>query len=126
MRIYLASRYEDRPTMLRWAETLTRMGHEITSRWIFGSHEITPDATSDESLRRFAEEDLSDLEACAVFIFHSPTAYHRTGRGGRHVELGIALARGKRIYGIGARENVFHYLPEVQWLTIDELWKILS
>ena len=35
------------------------------------------------------------------------------GRGGRHVEFGMAYAMGKSIIVIGDRENVFHSLPGV-------------
>jgi hypothetical protein len=31
--------------------------------------------------------------------------------GGKHVELGIALALGKQIVVLGRRENIFHYHP---------------
>lgn len=36
-------------------------------------------------------------------------------RGGRHVEYGIALARGVRVIVVGFRENIFHWLPQVEF-----------
>lgn len=33
--------------------------------------------------------------------------------GGKHVELGIALALNKKIVVLGRKENIFHYHPEV-------------
>jgi hypothetical protein len=39
------------------------------------------------------------------------------GKGGRHVEFGLAVAAGKRLVVIGPRENVFHCLPGVSVVT---------
>ena len=114
MKVYLASRYSDRLTMIAWRETLRRLGAEVTSRWINGGHEIERDAQGDEDRRRFAEEDMEDVRAADVVIVHSPREFFRTGRGGRHVEFGYALALGKRIILVGERENVFHWRVGVE------------
>lgn len=37
-----------------------------------------------------------------------------SGRGGRHVELGYALALDKSIWLVGRREHIFHSLPQVK------------
>ena len=37
-----------------------------------------------------------------------------SGRGGRHVEFGIAVAQGMYLIVVGRRENVFHHLPDVR------------
>lgn len=85
----------------------------VTARWINGGHEISADAGSDEQRRRFAEEDMEDLRAADVMILHNPRACHRTGRGGRHVETGLALAHGIPVILVGEQENVFHWCSEV-------------
>ena len=113
-KVYLASRYKDRPTMLRWKTELECVGYKVTSRWINGSHEITTDATGDEDRQRFAKEDLADVVAAGIFLCHSDRSFFRSGRGGRHVEFGVAVATGKRIIMVGERENVFHWLPGVE------------
>lgn len=112
--VYLASRYEDRPRMQEWKERLEDKGFFVSSRWINGSHEIISDAKGDEDRRRFAEEDLADLLAADIFLCHSDPSFFRSGRGGRHVEFGMAVATGKRILLVGERENVFHWLPGVE------------
>lgn len=38
----------------------------------------------------------------------------KASRGGRHVEFGLAVGRGKRCIVVGPRENVFHLLPTVE------------
>jgi hypothetical protein len=54
------------------------------------------------------------MRADAVIIFTEiPNTVLATG--GRHVEFGLALAHGKRVFVVGPRENVFHYLlPDSQ------------
>lgn len=112
--VYLASRYEDRPRMQEWKAQLEAAGYVVSSRWINGSHEINEDDKGDEERRRFAEEDLADLLAAGIFLCHSDRSFFRSGRGGRHVEFGVAIATGKRILMVGERENVFHWLPRVE------------
>lgn len=98
MKVYLAARYADASLMRLWRTELEAAGHTVTSRWINGGQR-----------RRFAEEDLEDLRAASVVILHNPRAVHRTGRGGRHVELGIALSDGIPVILVGERDNVFHW-----------------
>lgn len=114
MKIYLAARYSRRFEMQDYRETLIKAGHEITSRWIEGGHEITLDPEDPGNIR-FAIEDWSDLiDADLVIHFSDEPDAKTRGRGGRHVELGIALALGKPIILVGRRENVFHYLPQIR------------
>lgn len=111
MIFYLASRYQDHPLMRDWRIEIERHGWLVSSRWIDGDHEIT--GTDDENeRRRFAAEDMEDVQRANVVIVRSDPAFFRTGRGGRHVELGLALAWRKRIILVGERENVFHWLME--------------
>lgn len=46
-------------------------------------------------------------------------------RGGRHVECGIGLATGARIIVVGYRENIFHWLPRVEFCESWEAAKVL-
>lgn len=112
MRVYLAARYQEHPTMRQWRDLLAGHGIAVTSRWIEGQHEITADADSDAQRARFALEDLQDVRAASWLVMYSPRDHFRTGRGGRHVEVGVALALRIPIILVGERENVFHYLIE--------------
>jgi hypothetical protein len=64
---------------------------------------------------KFAEDDLADVEACDMLIAFTepPRAAGGRNRGGRHVELGIAIGQGKLIAIVGPRENLFCWLPEI-------------
>lgn len=105
--VYIAARYDDRLEMVEWANALKAMGHEVSSRWLDGSHDV---ANSDDDRERFAQEDYEDVAFSEVVLVNSPRSRFGTGRGGRHVEFGIALAARHKIILIGERENVFHWL----------------
>jgi len=137
-RIYLAARYSRYPEMQGYARQLEDVGFKVTSRWIYGGHD-TVDANSEADKTRFAQEDLDDLlDAHTVVSFtEDPDApVQGRGRGGRHTEFGVALGSHvidqglhpvrQRLVVIGYRENVFHWLPQVQWFkTWDEFFQTL-
>src|SRR3990167_4827650 len=83
-----------------------RGGHLVVSRWIWGGHR-------EPGLEReMAEEDIQDLvKADTMIQFTGPVR-----QGGRHVEFGYAIGSSfiNRLILIGERENVFHYLKNVE------------
>lgn len=119
MKIYLASRYIRREEMVGYAAELRVIGHEITSRWINGGHQIPHGlghGVDVDFARRFANEDVEDIIAADCLIAFTETEGDGyTGRGGRHVEFGLGLAMYKEIVVVGYRENVFCYLPQVHY-----------
>lgn len=121
--LYLAARYGRRAELQEVAARLRDFGHVITSRWINGGHDLVDDASRAfaTASARFAEEDWVDLVAADVFIAftEAPGAPGR-GRGGRHVELGAALALRKTVIVVGPRENIFAFLPQVIWFGTTE------
>jgi hypothetical protein len=97
---------------------LKAMGHTITSRWIKpDTDHLVPIGLSaqaaDAERERFAREDLEDVIACdaMVSLMEEPRT---NSRGGRHVEFGMGLALGKKMFIIGPRETVFHHLRGVR------------
>ena len=119
MKIYLAARYTRYPELQGYRADLEGAGHTVTSRWINGNHQITDAGLSaqakEEERIRFAQEDRDDLEAADCVISFTEVPRTTATRGGRHVELGMALAHQKRVIVVGHRENVFHCLPEVEF-----------
>jgi len=115
LKIYIAGRYGRRKELAECAEELRAIGHSITSRWLTGIHDALDEKPSIEEARRFALEDLEDLNAADILLAftEAPGETQGRARGGRHVELGYAIAKGKPICIIGHRENVFCSLPEV-------------
>lgn len=118
MKIYLASRYSRYQEMQEIRDILIAAGHAVTSRWIDGAHQINDDGWSDEKklkeYRRFAAEDLEDLQKADLLLSFTEQPGPSSSLGGRHVEFGLSLGSKKSII-IGPRENVFHYLAQVDW-----------
>lgn len=114
LKIYLAAPFADRPKMEQVANRLKAAGHEVVARWVYGGEEGLTRAA-------IAALDLDDVDACDTLVsFTFPRGTLSTG-GGRHVEFGYALARGKRLIVIGERENVFHHYFGVEcYATLDE------
>jgi hypothetical protein len=118
-KFYLAARYSRNAEMRACRDDLAALGYEVTSRWIdlhagrvpvsFGIAELKSDP---DGCRPYAIADVDDLEAAdAVLSF---TSADGGGKGGRHIEFGLALGLGKRLVIIGPCENVFHTLPQVE------------
>lgn len=131
MRIYLAARYSRREELCGYREQLRAMGHDVRSRWLDGKHQISDSGNligdHGEALveaggeaaallrAKFAQDDFEDVTGADVVISFTEPPRSKANRGGRHVEFGIALAGGKRILVVGHRENIFHWLPHVEF-----------
>jgi len=110
--VFLSARYARRHELRRYRDDLLRLGFRVASRWIDGEDEDGPAGPSHDDARRWLEMDLVDLaQAQVVVCFSEDPAAPPTGagRGGRHVELGMALEAGKEVLLVGPRENLFHW-----------------
>lgn len=131
MRIYLAARYSRREELLGVRDVVEAMGGVVTSRWLNGDHQLsdtgTPIGENGEALvengdgdraaalrAKFAQDDYDDVMSAQTLIAFTEEPRTSNSRGGRHVELGLALAWRKRVIVVGPRENVFCWLPEVE------------
>lgn len=118
--VYLASRYSRWDEMRGVRDVLTALcGVEVTSRWIDHHGGALPTSIPADALNadpgsctQYAVADWDDLaKSDTVISFTCGSG----GKGGRHVEFGIALALGKRCIVVGPREHVFHTMPQVEW-----------
>lgn len=122
LRLYIASRYGRHKEMSEYAATLREIGYDVHAEWITGIHDGAPDV--DCALIDVAEVRAADV---LVSFTEAPGPAQGRGRGGRHVEFGIAFALGKRCIVVGYRENVFHHHPDVEfYATFEELIEVLS
>lgn len=117
--IYLAARYSRRDELCGCRRDLVRSGYPVTSRWLDKTHEMSREVWADERKRdellaSFCREDLEDIDRCLLFVAFTEVPESGYSRGGRHVELGYALASGKKVVLVGPRENVFCYDPRVE------------
>lgn len=133
MKIYLAARYSRREELARYRKQLEELGHIVQARWLNGAHQLTDDGTpigdkgealvedrfqTTEGARlreKFALDDWEDVNAAELVISFTEPPRSKANRGGRHVEYGIALANRSRVIVVGHRENIFHWLPVVEF-----------
>lgn len=115
-RAYLAARYSRREEMLGHLPALGMVGLTVRSTWLHGSHESDASAIAldPDLLGTLAAEDFREVVAASVFITFTEGPEVGFTSGGRHVEMGIALAASLRCIVIGPRENVFHHLSAVE------------
>ncbi len=102
--VYIAAPYPEREAARRVMLLLEHCGVTVTSRWL-----REPDILCDGDARK----DLLDVAAADVLVALNPEAWCSSGTGGRHVELGYALACGKAIVLVGERSNIFHHLDDL-------------
>lgn len=155
MKIYLAARYSRREELVGYRKQLQELGHTVQARWLNGEHQLANDGTpigeSGESLiegtlrsgerlseheqserasklrTQFALDDWEDVNAAELVISFTEPPRSKANRGGRHVEYGIALANKVRVMVVGHRENIFHWLPCVEFFpTWDEALVVVS
>ena len=108
--VYFAARYLHREELNGYRSELEALGIVVTSRWL-ATEPRTLSEYGDEDWRNLGLIDQEDvLSADALVCFTEPPG--EAGSGGRHVELGMALAR--RVIVVGRREHIFHHLPEVE------------
>lgn len=118
VRIYIAAPYQLKDEGLALRRRLLLLGAFVTSRWLL---------ESEENSARSAQLCLDDVDDASTVLAISPEAWANRGTGGRHVELGYALARGKRLILIGHRTNVFHYHAELEVVdTIDQAVALIA
>jgi nucleoside 2-deoxyribosyltransferase len=114
-RVYLAARFARQPELRDIAEELHCAGAEVTSRWLGSERSLEQfELTGDGRSAELARMDIDDLKAAEICIAFTENGDGPSGRGGRHTELGIALALNLRVVLIGPREHVFHCLPTVE------------
>ncbi len=110
MKVYIAAPYELRDTTIEIMKILEESGHEVTSSWLRTIAPMTDVV---------ACQDLTDVETADTLLIINPANWKDKGGGGRHVEMGYAIARGKKIVLLGVRSNIFHHLSEIR--VIDRL-----
>jgi len=129
MIIYLAARYSRRLELCGYRAELERLGHKVPARWLNGSHQLGNDGmplteegerqfeeghpSADVLRDKFARDDLEDVLSADLLVAFTEQPRIGNSRGGRHVELGIAIGTGKRIAVVGPRENIFCWLPQI-------------
>jgi len=115
MKVYLAADSSQQETMRELRELLRKRNIECTSRWLDVDLLANKGQLySEAELAHWAQTDLEDVESAHVLVAFNPESHQKQGTGGRHVELGYAIAMKIPIIYVGEkRENIFHHHPYV-------------
>lgn len=108
--IYLCAAFGRQAEMRHYRTTLQRDGYTVTSRWIDMPAVAPTDPAAQGDIAEVCLIDVARADALIAYTEPVGSAYFT---GGRHVEVGIALAWGMPVYVIGPVENVFHCHPRV-------------
>jgi hypothetical protein len=96
-RVYIAAPFPMKPEAIQLRAMLQKNGIDVTSRWLDG----VPKGVE-------AEWDLQDVLNAHAVVAINPEEYRNSGTGGRHVELGYAIAHSIPVFILGCRSHVFH------------------
>jgi hypothetical protein len=123
--LYLAGQYAKRDILKVYADKLENIGIKVTSRWLMEDKPLNTKIGDDteEFYRETAEVDLEDIDTADGILFFAEDPHVGIPRGGRHVEYGYALAKGRFMFSVGPKENIFHFLDRVgHYETFDEFF----
>ena len=96
MRIYVASKWQDREIIKQIQKDIELAGHSISYDWT--DHSFDPVAGTKKDLERLAVEDIQGVINADLLIVYAVFHYSYEGA---FCEMGAALALGKPIYVVG-------------------------
>jgi nucleoside 2-deoxyribosyltransferase len=115
LKVYLAAGFSRKGEIAEKSQELENLGIKVTSTWPYEEmagnaklHDVT-----DDYLRTHARKDLNEIIAADAVILFTQDPLIPFCRGGRMHESGFAMGLGKTLIVCGPKENIFHYLPEV-------------
>ena len=118
--IYLSARWERQQELRAVRNALIGYGHEVVCRWL----EEEEDVTTNRGQAEAADMCLADIVDADIFVAFTEFS-RRPERGGRNVELGVALELGIRVILCGPREeNIFHHMGGVE--QVDSVAELLA
>ncbi len=106
LKVYIAGRYANLAILAEERKLYEQAGIEITSSWL-------NNVEDGMSFTDVAVLDLKDVDAADALVLYTEPYGTPVPGGGRHVEFGYALGRGKHIVIVGPHENIFHWHPRV-------------
>jgi nucleoside 2-deoxyribosyltransferase len=118
LKIYIASFFDTRTRLRPYRDQLWSLGHEVVSSWL--DETAKPAGMShDDFWRKLAMKDVAEVKSADLLIVDTMDV---TPRGGREVELGVALAsfQQKQVFIVGPVRNVFHQLADRRFDSWDD------
>lgn len=122
-KVYIAASFTRRKEAAALRRQLAAAHHLVLSRWLDVESDDY-DNTPMSKMQQYAAMDLEDLFKSEALVCLTGD---KASRGGRHAEVGAALATGKRVILLGPREQIFHWHPCVRVVTrFKELLEVLA
>jgi nucleoside 2-deoxyribosyltransferase len=125
MKVYLAAGFARKQEIAEKSQELRSLGIMVTSTWPY--EDMQPDAklneVTDEYWAENARRDLNEILAADALILFTHDPLIPFCRGGRMHEAGFAQGSGKTLLVCGPKENIFHWLPEVNQF---DTWEALK
>ncbi|MDN3451724.1 nucleoside 2-deoxyribosyltransferase [Planococcus sp. APC 3906] len=125
MKFYIASSFANQDMVKQLSRKLINQGHAQTYDWTMNSK-----AENAEALAAIGQLEKAAVLEADVFFILLPAGK------GSHIELGMALAAGKKVYLFSEEADVydfsatttFYHLPEVERVigTLDDLMKFVA
>lgn len=115
-KVYIAAPWVEKDGLVKEVrDKLVNLGFVVTSRWI----DFPGNTDNAEILAQEADNDWDDVERADILLLLNlqPRGSETSGKA---VETGIALANGLAIYMVGKPSNVFHYIINQRFDTVDE------
>jgi nucleoside 2-deoxyribosyltransferase len=114
-RIYLAAMYSLKADIAARKAELENLCYNVTSTWTDEPQDagVSLKDVDAELLAEYATRDVQEIDDADLLVLFTVDPDQLTRRGGRHVEFGYALAKGKQCVIVGPRENIFHHLETV-------------
>ena len=106
LRVYLSARWQRQEEMRGVRTRLESLGVKVNASWL-------DEKIGDRTEREAAEIDVNEVSSADILIAFTETPEVGYYTGGRHVELGVAIALSVPIVCIGPRENIFHHMERV-------------
>jgi hypothetical protein len=126
-RFYIASSLDNAPMVRRLASVLLSHGHVLTYDWTAHGAVYRAEQTASENvavMQETARREIKGVTSADIVIVLLP------GGRGTHIEMGAALASGKRVLVVGCTDKVagagpnpcaFYFHPRVQHVRADHL-----
>jgi nucleoside 2-deoxyribosyltransferase len=116
MRVYLAAGFSRKNEIAEKSNELKALGIHVTSQWPWEDAAPTSslEDVEEHRLKANALRDIQEIDEANTIVLFTQEPTKPFLRGGRMHEFGYAQGKRKRLIVCGPRENIFHYLAEVQ------------
>jgi len=127
MKVYLASSFELKDRVEELCVILEQNGHEITMKWWHYDYKQidVPDETwyCLEKVKQISQrnfEGIKNADALVLVSARTPRTFN-----GANIELGYAIALGKKCYSLGKLQRSAMYVPIFQCMDTEDLLRCL-